>query len=42
MMTNSEVRDWNHYRNLVGHIEALNFIREETRSLLKNQDIKYD
>ena len=41
MMTSSEVRDWEHYRNLVGHIEALNFIREEIRTILKSQDMDY-
>ena len=39
MMTNGEVKDWEHYRNLVGHVEALNYVREEIRILLKNQDI---
>jgi len=41
MMTNGGIKDWNHYRNLVGHIEALNFIREEIRTILKNQDMDY-
>lgn len=39
IMTNGETQDWEHYRNLVGQIEALNFIREEIRILLKNQEI---
>jgi|TARA_R100000365_G_C2685524_1_gene29332 hypothetical protein len=39
MMTNGEVKDWEHYRNLGGHIEALNYVREEIRTLLKNQEI---
>lgn len=39
MMTNGEVKNWEHYKNLTGHIEALNYIREEIRILLKNQDI---
>ena len=38
MMTNGEVKDWEHYRNLTGHIEALNHVREEIRTLLKNQE----
>ena len=38
-MTNGETQNWEHYRNLVGQIEALNFIREEIRILLKNQEI---
>ncbi len=40
MMANGETKDWSHYRNLVGQIEALNFIREEIRTILKNQDIE--
>jgi|TARA_R110002020_G_scaffold108450_6_gene251349 hypothetical protein len=39
MMTNGEVKDWEHYRNLTGHIEALNHVREEIRTILKNQEI---
>ena len=39
MMTNGEVKNWEHYRNLTGHIEALNYIREEIRTILKNQGI---
>tara|TARA_R110000824_G_scaffold13065_2_gene56993 strand:- start:1133 stop:1312 length:180 start_codon:yes stop_codon:yes gene_type:complete len=39
IMTNGETQNWEHYRNLVGQIEALNFIREEIRILLKNQEI---
>ena len=42
IMTNSEVKDWEHYRNLTGQINALNFIREEIKTLLKNQEISYD
>jgi len=42
MMTNSEVRDWEHYRNLTGQIDALNYVREEIKTLLKNQEIIYD
>ena len=38
-MTNGEVKNWEHYRNLTGHIEALNYIREEIRTILKNQGV---
>ncbi len=38
-MTNGEVKDWEHYSNFVGHVEELNYVREEIRILLKNQDI---
>jgi len=39
MMTNGEVKDWEHYRNLTGHIEALNHVREDIRQLVKNQEM---
>ena len=39
MMTNGEVKNWEHYRNLTGHIEALNYVREEIRTILKNQGV---
>tara|TARA_R110000787_G_scaffold5791_4_gene20797 strand:+ start:435 stop:605 length:171 start_codon:yes stop_codon:yes gene_type:complete len=42
MMTNGEVKDWEHYRNLTGQITALNYAREEIKTLLKNQEISYD
>ena len=42
IMTNSEVKDWEHYRNLTGQITALNYIREEVKTLLKNQEIMHD
>jgi|TARA_R110002096_G_scaffold275287_1_gene469030 hypothetical protein len=42
IMTNSEVKDWEHYKNLTGQITALNYIREEVKTLLKNQEIMYD
>jgi|TARA_R100001594_G_scaffold122910_1_gene159197 hypothetical protein len=41
-MANGEVKDWEHYKNLTGQIEALNYLREEIRALLKNQEIISD
>ena len=38
-MPNGEVKNWEHYRNLTGNIEALNYIREEIRIILKNQGV---
>jgi len=42
IMTNSEIKDWEHYKSLTGQITALNYIREEIKTLLKNQEITYD
>tara|TARA_R100000664_G_scaffold21088_1_gene30335 strand:- start:3941 stop:4099 length:159 start_codon:yes stop_codon:yes gene_type:complete len=39
ILSNGEVRDWEHYKNLTGQVEALNYTREEIRQLMKNQEI---
>jgi|TARA_R100001163_G_scaffold19416_1_gene17086 hypothetical protein len=41
ILSNGETKDWEHYKNLTGQIEALNYVREEIRQLMKNQEI-YD
>ena len=34
MMTNGEVKDWEHYRNLTGQTEALAYVKSEITTLL--------
>jgi hypothetical protein len=37
-MLGGEIKDYEHYRNLVGQVQALNFVKEEIRDLLKNME----
>ena len=37
-MLGGEIKDYEHYRNLVGQVQALTFIKEEIRDLLKNME----
>ena len=37
-MLGGEIKDYEHYQNLVGQVQALNFVKEEIRNLLKNME----
>ena len=37
-MLGGEIEDFERYQNLVGQVQALNFVREEIRDLLKKME----
>ena len=37
-MLGGEIKDYEHYKNLVDQVQALNFVKEEIRNLLKNME----
>tara|TARA_R100000544_G_C2227349_1_gene61804 strand:- start:3597 stop:3770 length:174 start_codon:yes stop_codon:yes gene_type:complete len=38
IMLGGEIEDFERYQNLVGQVQALNFVREEIRDLLKKME----